>query len=63
MIRPALTRTHSQASFPRSVALPQLPSPRTFAWSVYIWYTALRSIPFSPRGLAPHKFTLMSGVR
>jgi len=38
----------------------QLPSPSTFAWSVYIWYAALRSKPFSYRGLAPHKFTPMS---
>ena len=32
-------RTHSQASSPRSVTLPQLPSPRVISHELSIWYT------------------------
>jgi hypothetical protein len=30
----------SQASFPRSVTLPQLPSPRVVSYELFIWYNA-----------------------
>ena len=43
-------RTHSQASSPRSVALPQLPSPSTLSIGAYIWYTVLQSIPVFVQG-------------
>ena len=33
-----------------------------FDGAVYTWYTASRQFPFSYRGLAPHKFTPMTGV-
>jgi hypothetical protein len=38
-------RTHSQASSPRWVTLPQLPSPRTFSIGAIIWYTDLLETP------------------
>ena len=47
-------RTHSQASSPRSVALPQLPSSSTSPSEQIIWYTALQKFPVSYRGLSPH---------
>ena len=53
---------HSQASFPRSVALPQLPSPRACSLEVVIWYTDLLEIPIPHRGLEPHKPMPMTGV-
>ena len=54
--------THSQASSPRLVALPQLPSPRTLSIGVTFGILPSLRFPFSYRGLAPHKFTPMSGV-
>jgi hypothetical protein len=45
---------HSQASFPRSVALAQLPSPSACSLEVVIWYTDLLEIPISHRGLEPN---------
>jgi len=53
---------HSQASFPRSVALAQLPSPSACSLEVVIWYTDLLEIPISHRGLEPHKLMPMTGV-
>ena len=38
-------RTHSQASFPRLVTLPQLPSCRTLPIGAIIWYTDLLETP------------------
>ena len=56
------TPIHSQASFPRSVALAQLPSPRACSLEVVIWYTDLIEIPISHRGLEPHKPMPMTGA-
>ncbi len=59
--QPAL-RAHSQASSPRFVASPQLPSPRTvFQWK-FIWYhDSLKETGTKYRGLAPHKITPIVG--
>jgi hypothetical protein len=43
-------RTHPQASSPRSVTLPQLPSSRTLPIGVDIWYTALLETPSLVQG-------------
>ncbi len=47
-------RTRSQASSPRSIARPQLPSSSTCLSRSIIWYTDIRKIPVSYRGLSPH---------
>ena len=47
-------RTPSQASSPRSVALPQLPSSSTCLSRSIIWYTDIRKFPVSYTGLSPH---------
>jgi len=58
---------HPQASSPRFVTSPQLPSPSTCILIDYIWYTVLRSSSVFvqwtgfPKEAAPHKFTAMSG--
>ena len=54
--------THSQASYPRSVTLPQLPSPRTSQIKVTSGMLPLRRLPLRYRGLSPHKFTPQWGV-
>ena len=43
---------HSQASFPRSIALPQLPSPFTSLTKKHLAYCLLNESRFSYRGLA-----------
>jgi hypothetical protein len=58
---------HSQASFPCSVALAQLPSPSACSLEVVIWYTDLLEIPISHRGLVqcgrhPNNSMPMTGV-
>ncbi len=53
---------HSQASFPRSVTLAQLPSPRACSLGAVIWYTDLLEIPISHMGLEPNKLMPMTGV-
>jgi len=50
------------ASFPRLVTLPQLPSPSTSLGRFTFGILSSEQFPFSYRGLAPHKFTPMSGV-
>ena len=55
-------RTLSQASSPRSVASPQLPSPSTSIERLTFGILSSVQFPFSYRGLTPHKFTPMSGV-
>ena len=42
---------HSQVSFPRSVALAQLPSRSACSLEAVIWYIDLQEIPISHRGL------------
>ena len=54
--------THSQASSPRFVASPQLPSSNTSVDWLHLVYCPPSQFPFSYRGLAPHEFTPMSGV-
>jgi hypothetical protein len=44
----------SQASFPQSVTLPQLPSPRTSIDRLHLVYCPPNQFPFSYRGLTPH---------
>ena len=58
---------HSQVSFPRSVALAQLSSPRACSPEVVICYTDLQGIPISHRGLVqcgrhPDNSMPMTGV-
>ena len=45
---------HSQASFPRSVTLTQLPSPSACSLEAFIWYTDLLEVPISHMGLEPN---------
>ena len=54
---------HSQASFPRIVTSPQLPSPRTFIAMITFTTMCLSSTSEMSRGLAPHKFTPVPGVQ
>ena len=45
---------HSQATFPRSGSLTQLPSPNACSLEVFIWYTDLLEVPISHMGLEPN---------
>ena len=66
--KPGVYAFPSQASSPRFVASPQLPSPSTSSWLTTFGILSFNQVPISYRGLAsqreaaPHKFTPMSGV-
>ena len=57
-----LTERHSQASFPRSITLPQLPSSSTLSIGVTVGILPSLRLSFSYRGLPPHKLIAMPGV-